>query len=186
MDGLHQIRDSVACYNDAYEHINDYGPFSPLYSRFNKAQIHFPTEYYCIFDVDEYLCPFDDLSDLFIPVQRAQLWSIFMIAALHCLALSDGISPLDVCTTLPPINQGHLLLARRSHDRVLEEQAALLANPNQDWDISDPLSPIYSPTSTGSSSNPGTFNLVAYPSPPEDAYPSPTSFADDEMSPDSP
>lgn len=183
MDGLHQIRDSIACYCNTYDYIDEYGPFSLLYTRFFKAQIAWPTEYHCIFDQDEYLRPFDDFSDLLVVVQRAQLWSIFMVAALHCLALWDGISPAEVCVSLPPINQGHLLLARRSHCRVLEEQAALMANPNQDWDLpSPPFSPVYQPASP----IPGFYDYAASPSSlDEDSLPSPPSFADDEMSPDS-
>ena len=123
--------------------------------------------YHCIFSEDEYLAPFDDFDDLLAVVQRAQLWSIFMIAALHCLALYDGLSPAEVCATLPPLNHGHLFLARRSHHRVLEEQAALMANPHQAWDLpTPPYSPVIHHKSPGWLPSD---EEVALPSPPSSA-----------------
>ena len=174
MNGLHMIREAVAVYCDSYDYIDSYGPFSPLYARFFKAQIAYPIEYHCIFHEDEYLTYFDDFDDLLAVVQRAQLWSIFMIAALHCLALYDGLSPAEVCATLPPLNHGHLFLARRSHHRVLEEQAAIMANAHQAWDLP---TPPYSPVIY--SESPGWLS-----SDEEDALPSPPSpiEADDEFS----
>ena len=181
-DGLQQVRDTIASYCNTYDYIDSYGPFSPLYTRFFKAQISWPTEYHCIFDQDEYLCPFDTFGDPLVVVQRAQLWSIFMIASLHCLALWDGVSPADICITLPPLNQGHLLLAHRSHNRVLEEQAALMVNPNQDWDWDipePPYLPVYQPTS------PGFLDYAEVSSPLDEDSPASlsSSFADDELSP---
>ena len=76
----------------------------------------------------------------------------------------------------------NLLLARRSHNRVLEEQAALLSNPNQDWDWDlpePPCLPVYQPAL------PGLLDYSKVLFSDEDASGSPYSFfADDKLSSD--
>ena len=152
LDAMYQIRDNVASYCETQDYLDDYGPFSPLYSRFFKLHIVWPTEYHVLFNTDTYLTSFDDFDHLLSVVQQAQLWAVFTMATLHCSALWDGFSPADIRIMLPSVNIGHLIFAQCSYYRVLEEQSALMNNFSQDWDWDlpvqeSPYSPAYIPTS---------------------------------------
>jgi hypothetical protein len=175
-----QVRDLVADYCGVRHHLDHYGPFSLLYLRFVEAGIKYPPEPHSIFHRDDFLCVYPDFESMVGHIQKAQLWGIFMMVSLHCLALYDGISPYDVRLMLPNLPINHLLKARealyakevREYNQMnlaewggmytpttpyLGTDAILLApGPMPELDPSPPASPSPSYASSPSSS-PGCF-----------------------------
>jgi hypothetical protein len=102
-DALEQVRDCVGHYCGTMDHIFTNGPNSPLYSCLRDCGIHYPAE------PDNVLNPiwwqaqcFNSLELLHTEVCHAQLWGQWMIHALYCLGIYDGLDVRKDMDKLPP------------------------------------------------------------------------------------
>ncbi|KAB5587698.1 hypothetical protein CTheo_8860 [Ceratobasidium theobromae] len=169
VDACLQVRDVVADYCGTSQHKDSYGPFSLLYQKFIYAGIKYPREPTYIFDEMYFQDEYDTLDRLVNHVHSAQLWGIFMITALHCLALYDGLPPCELRSQLPDLPMSQLVLARNA-------SFAKQLKVHSDWDEYHLAGHGYVPEAPGSHSpcNSSPLNLPAPPCSPAGPTPSPT------------
>lgn len=116
IDGLEQVRDVVGRYCDSMAHIEDYSPWSPLYNRFRESSVAYPLEPLHTFEPNWWSGSFSSETELQQAITKVQVWAMWMIAALHCLALYDGKDNLE----LPPLSCAHLAAAQHAwHEEEL-------------------------------------------------------------------
>jgi hypothetical protein len=111
-DACLQVCSLIASYCNKTAYLDTYGPFSLIYTRFFEAGIKYPPEPHDIFHYSEYLVVHNSLEGLLDHIHRAQLWALWMITALHCLALYDGLTVAETCRQLPNLPVAQLELAK--------------------------------------------------------------------------
>lgn len=108
VDALMQVRDVVgnACgtLEDSIGHEDEYSTSDPLYIQFRAAGVMYPFEPTGIFETKSWERSFATLPDLVEKVACAQVWAMWMIAALHALIGAQGHDHLAI---LPPFPCAH-------------------------------------------------------------------------------
>jgi hypothetical protein len=112
-DALEQVRDCVGRYCGTMDHIFTYGPDSPLYSRLRDCGILYPSEPENVLNPIWWQAQrFNSLELLHTEVCHAQLWGQWMIHALYCLGIYDGLDVRKDMDKLPPCSLYHLCRAQ--------------------------------------------------------------------------
>lgn len=177
-DACLQVRYVVADYCGKMEYLhNSFGPFSLIYTRFMEAGIKYPPEPHCIFNQGDYVNLYGSFEDMIHQVHKAQLWGMWMIISLHCLALYDGKTPAECLRDLPNFPNQQICAAKEALKALEEGEHAWqdhygALNHGQ----SAPPTPTPSPVSSPGLSAPCTDDhLYGVSNPPTPCLPSDTS-----------
>lgn len=134
-DALEQVRDVVARFSGTMEHLSDYSSWSPLYSRFREAGIMFPIQPSFAFDDHFWEGKFSSLHSLNSAVLDVQIWAMWMMWSLHCLALWDGVDSRTAAYTLPPTSCAHLAAARQALAEVELENEGAIRQDHEEYSV---------------------------------------------------
>ncbi|KAF8594099.1 hypothetical protein BDV93DRAFT_565796 [Ceratobasidium sp. AG-I] len=118
VDALLQVRDVVGNHcgtlAESTGHPAEYTVDDPLYRRFREIGLLYPLEPAGIFEIKTWEKGFPTLPDLVQKVVCAQIWAMWMIAVLHCLAKADDLDHMDI---LPPFPCAHFARAWKGYEK---------------------------------------------------------------------
>ena len=118
VDALLQVRDVVGNHcgtlTESTGHPDKFTVSDPLYRRFREVGLLYPLEPAGIFEVKTWEKGFPTLPDLVQKVVCAQIWAMWMMAVLHCLAKAEDLEHMDV---LPPFPCAHFAHAWKGYEK---------------------------------------------------------------------